>query len=99
MYEYMTVKETAEKWGPSVRRVQLLCVEGRIEGAIKHASVWEIPKDAEKRGGGQNTGPVIGEEMLHVFIGRKISGPIFNCNVQKNRPLLMYYKQHKGNNS
>ena len=46
MYEYMTVKEAAEKWGLSVRRVQLLCVEGRIEGAIKHASVWAIPKDA-----------------------------------------------------
>ena len=48
MYEYMTVKEAAEKWGLSVRRVQLLCVEGRIEGAMKYASVWAIPKDAEK---------------------------------------------------
>ena len=48
MFEYMTVKEAAEKWGLSVRRVQLLCVEGRIEGAMKHASVWVIPKDAEK---------------------------------------------------
>ena len=48
MFEYMTVKEAAEKWGLSVRRVQLLCVEGRIEGAIKHASVLAIPKDAEK---------------------------------------------------
>ena len=44
----MTVKEAAEKWGLSVRRVQLLCVEGRIEGAMKHASVWAIPKDADK---------------------------------------------------
>lgn len=48
MYEYMTVKEAAEKWRLSVRRVQLLCVEGRIEGAIKHASVWAIPNDSEK---------------------------------------------------
>ena len=48
MFEYMTVKEVAEKWGLSVRRVQLLCVEGRIEGAMKYASVWAIPKDAEK---------------------------------------------------
>ncbi|SKB25911.1 hypothetical protein SAMN02745120_0359 [Acetoanaerobium noterae] len=48
MFEYMTVKEAAEKWGLSVRRVQFLCVEGRIEGAMKHASVWAIPKDADK---------------------------------------------------
>lgn len=48
MFEYMTVKEAAKKWGLSVRRVQLLCVEGRIEGAIKHASVWAIPQEAQK---------------------------------------------------
>ena len=48
MFDYMTVKETAEKWGITPRRVQLLCVQGRIQGAAKYASVWAIPKDAEK---------------------------------------------------
>lgn len=48
MFEFMTAKEAAEKWGISQRRVQVLCVEGRIVGAKKYASVWAIPKDAEK---------------------------------------------------
>lgn len=48
MFEYMTAKEAADKWGISQRRVQVLCVEGRIPGAKKYASVWAIPKDAEK---------------------------------------------------
>lgn len=48
MFDYMTVKEAAEKWEISERRVQLLCVQGRIEGTTKYASVWAIPKDAEK---------------------------------------------------
>ena len=48
MFDYMTVKEAAEKWGISPRRVQLLCVQERIEGATKYASVWAIPKDSEK---------------------------------------------------
>ena len=48
MFDYMTVKEAAEKWGITPRRVQLLCVQGRIQGAAKYASVWAIPKDAEK---------------------------------------------------
>lgn len=48
MFEYMTAKEAAEKWGISQRRVQLLCVQGRVIGAQKYASVWAIPKDAEK---------------------------------------------------
>jgi len=48
MFDYVTVKEAAKKWGITPRRVQLLCVQGRIEGAVKHASVWVIPKDANK---------------------------------------------------
>ena len=48
MFDYMTVKEAAEKWGITTRRIQLLCVQGRINGATKYASVWAIPKEAEK---------------------------------------------------
>lgn len=46
--EYLTVKEIAEKWGISGRRVNLLCNEGRIKGAEKKGLMWLIPKDAEK---------------------------------------------------
>lgn len=46
--EYLTVKEIAEKWGISGRRVNLLCNEGRIEGAEKKGLMWLIPKNAEK---------------------------------------------------
>ncbi len=46
--EYLTVKEMAEKWGISGRRVNLLCNKGRIEGAEKKGFMWLIPKDAEK---------------------------------------------------
>ncbi len=46
--EYLTVKEIAEKWGISGRRVNLLCNEGRIEEAEEKA-LCGIPKDAEKR--------------------------------------------------
>ncbi len=46
--EYLTVKEIAEKWGISGRRVKLLCNKSRIEGAEKKGFMWLIPKDAEK---------------------------------------------------
>ena len=32
---YLSIKETAEKWGVTPRRVQVLCATGRIEGAGK----------------------------------------------------------------
>ena len=46
--EYMTIKEAAEKWNLSVRRVQTICSEGDIPGAMKFGTVWAIPVDAEK---------------------------------------------------
>ena len=46
--DYMTLKEAAEKWGVTPRRVNYYCAAGRIPGAVKMAGVWLIPKDAEK---------------------------------------------------
>lgn len=46
--EYLSLRETAEKWGISIRRVQVLCNENRISGATKIGSFWVIPEDAEK---------------------------------------------------
>lgn len=46
--EYLSIKQTAEKWNISVRRIQVLCVEGRIPGATKIGSYWAIPADAVK---------------------------------------------------
>ena len=46
--DYMTLKEASEKWGVSSRQVNYYCVEGRIPGAVKMATLWLIPKDAKK---------------------------------------------------
>ena len=46
--DYMTIKEAAEKWGLSVRRVQAICNEGKVEGIIRFGREWAIPKDASK---------------------------------------------------
>ena len=48
MMEYLSIKQTSEKWGITVRRIQVLCTEGRIPGATKIGSYWAIPADAEK---------------------------------------------------
>lgn len=46
--DYLSAKEVAEKWNISRRRVQILCEEGRVDGAFKLSDVWVIPKDAQK---------------------------------------------------
>lgn len=46
--DYISTKEAAQKWGISERRMQKLCEEGRIPGAVRFVRVWAIPKDAKK---------------------------------------------------
>lgn len=45
---YMSVKQAAEKWGISDRRVRTLCAEGKIPGVIRDGRAWKIPENAEK---------------------------------------------------
>ncbi len=46
--EFLSTTQTAEKWHISARRIQILCNEGRIEGAVKAGANWIIPDDAVK---------------------------------------------------
>ncbi|MBR1584959.1 MAG: helix-turn-helix domain-containing protein [Clostridia bacterium] len=48
MKGYRSVKETAEKWGVSVRWVNQYAVEGRIPGCERLGRAWVIPEDAKK---------------------------------------------------
>ncbi len=52
---YTTVKEIAERWDLKPRTVQIMCAEGRIEGAVKFGRDWAIPKDAARPGDGRVT--------------------------------------------
>lgn len=44
--EYITVKEAAEKWGVTPRRVQILCAQSSIKGAVRFGKSWMIPEKA-----------------------------------------------------
>ena len=46
--EYLKIDDAAKKWGIGIRRVQILCSEGKIEGAVRFGRSWMIPKDALK---------------------------------------------------
>ena len=48
MNDYVKISEIAEKWGIKERRVNALCLEGRIEGAVKFGNTWAIPAEAKK---------------------------------------------------
>lgn len=46
--DYMTLKEASEKWGVTPRQINYLCAGGRIPGAVKMATIWLIPEEAEQ---------------------------------------------------
>ena len=55
--DYMTLKEAAEKWGVTPRRVNYYCAGGRIPGAVKMAGVWLINPSLY---------PALQSEMFHL---------------------------------
>lgn len=43
--KYMTCAEAHSLWGITVRRIQQMCKNGDIRGAIKEGKSWLIPRD------------------------------------------------------
>lgn len=66
--KYMKVKQAAEQWGLSDRRVRTLCEEGKIEGVIKKGRSYLIPADALKPPDGRRSrGKMIPDEYATLF--------------------------------
>ena len=45
---YLSISQTAERWGISPRRIQILCREGRVSGAVRIGHSCAIPDDEPK---------------------------------------------------
>ena len=55
MEGYLSIREAAEKWGVSERRINQYCTQGRIAGAEQFGVTWAIPENAKKTGGPAQT--------------------------------------------
>ena len=64
--KYLSITQTAERWGISTRRIQILCGEGRVPSAIRIGTVWGIPEDADI----QNAMNKILKKLEELEIGR-----------------------------
>lgn len=45
---WITPQEAGELWGITERRIQSLCIQGKIEGAVRKGRMWLIPKTSKK---------------------------------------------------
>ncbi len=55
MNGYKTAEETAKKWGITTRRVQIMCSNGQVPGAVKFGHAWAIPSSVKKPQDGRIT--------------------------------------------
>lgn len=46
--DYWKICDVAENWGLSPRRIQTMCAQGRIEGAVRFGRDWMIPKHVKR---------------------------------------------------
>ena len=46
--EWLTPGEICEKWGIKERRVQAMCSNGQIIGAVRKGRMWLIPANTKK---------------------------------------------------
>ena len=46
--DFISIDEAAKRWGLSKRFVQVLCANGRIDGATRLGRAWMIPHNAKK---------------------------------------------------
>lgn len=69
---YLSVSQTAEKWGISERSVRNYCSAGRIDGAFLTGKTWNIPEDAVKPAR-KNTKEKAPETLLEILKSEKAS--------------------------
>ena len=48
MKGYLSVRQTADIWGVSMRCMDQFILEGRIPGCERFGRVWDVPADAIK---------------------------------------------------
>ena len=72
--EYIRVKELAERWGVTTRRINQLCAENYFPEAYKKGKFWMIPSDVEKP-------PVLREKKVKAGPSRTRTTKLLPCPV------------------
>jgi excisionase family DNA binding protein len=82
--DYMTVKQAAEQWYISDRRVRLLCAEGKIDGIIRKGRSYLIPKDTLKPIDGRR---LRGKDIPEQYAALFASVDTMKAELDRRRPL------------
>ena len=89
---YLSVVETAKKWGVSERSVRNYCALGRVPGAFLTGKTWNIPEDAKRpeRSNRKKEKPATLLDILQEEKANQYSGSIYH----KTQIELTYNSNH-----
>lgn len=65
--DYLSIQDVSNKWNISKRRIQVLCREGRINGAKMIGNMWVVPKEAERPTDARTKNPLIENKSYSVI--------------------------------
>ncbi len=64
--DYLSIQDVSNKWNISKRRIQVLCRDGRINGAKMIGNMWVVPEDAERPKDARTKNPLIENKRYSV---------------------------------
>ncbi|WP_338977450.1 N-6 DNA methylase [Fusobacterium polymorphum] len=70
--EFISIQDVSTKWNISKRRVQILCQEGRIDGAKKIGNMWVIPENAARPTDARIKSPVVEKKKVYSEVRRDL---------------------------
>ena len=82
--DYVSVRQAAERWGLSDRRVRLLCRQGRIAGVVREGRAYRIPAKAVKPADGRG---LRGMSIPQAYAERFARVDALKAELAKYRPL------------
>jgi hypothetical protein len=88
--DYISTKETAEKWGITQRRVEVLCVNGQVQGVERISNMWLIPKGAAKPIDGRTKAAKQQKKSMDCILvldAERIIGMVNSTMAMENMPL------------
>lgn len=91
--EYVSIQEIADKWEMSKRRVQVLCKEGRIEGAKMIGNMWIIPENLSKPYDARRKMPIYQEKRRFSTLRTDLKSLLKNMYIKTSKINLDAKKQ------
>jgi hypothetical protein len=69
--DYLPIQDFADKWNISKRRIQVLCREGRVNGARMIGNMWVIPENATRPSDARIKSPTVKNTNMEESVVRK----------------------------